>query len=81
MSYVLMSRTRGDDLEPSRTEVVAGSERLDDLYDLKDERERERERDLQQWLAALRVPDYSLPGSVIAREWIELVPTVDSLRS
>jgi len=73
MSFILKSETRGDELVPSKTTVIATSEDRSVLENLKGQREKERDG----WLAnhGGAIPWWA-ECSIIKRETIEEVASI-----
>ena len=75
MAFVLMARTRGDDLIPPSTKVVMESPDRDALEALRLKREASR----AEWLAKneQNVPEFQRCG-IYAMEWVEEVPEISA---
>ena len=73
MSYLLISKTFGDDLIDSKKKVIASSEKYETLARLLEERKTEREDWLAKWGEQL---PWWAHCSLIEKEFIEEVPSI-----
>lgn len=69
--FVLISKTRGDDLVSSTQSVIAGGEDKERLKQLLEDRKEKRSK----YLASTPLPCWAYAG-VIENEWIEEVKSI-----